>query len=188
LARTKPSRGVVTSVKIAKAKFKGQETFNDYELELSWGQLQAIYRALEHDHADPLADELFAELGYYLQNVPGPGESDEEYKEARDAESQANEMGEEPNERNNELVGDEIEEPPAGEEIEGTESPVGPETAEGEPPFRPEGEPREADEYLEEPPMRGESMMRHRMRRGMPRPKAQTGVTSMSPNQQGSGV
>lgn len=139
-------------MKIAKAKFHGQPSYNDYELELSWGQLQAIYRALEKDHADPLADELFAELGYYLANVPGPGEDEEEYKQAKEAEKQSIESGQtDDGEVNPELVGQEMEEPPPGEgmeEPEGAESPAGRETPEEvNNPTK-----AEADSYLDRPP------------------------------------
>jgi hypothetical protein len=138
---------------------KKKDTFNDYSVELSWGQLNAIYRALEQDHADPLADELFAELGWYLQNVPGPGEDEEEYKEAKDAEKQAIEGGEEagmPGEqRNPDLIGQEIgaEEPEGAEgPVEGQPAPGGEEMPQaGEPAERPEA--AEADQFLERPPV-----------------------------------
>ncbi len=156
---------------------KKKDTFNDYSVELSWGQLNAIHRALEQEHADPLADELFAELGWYLQNVPGPGEDEEEYKAAKEAEKQATEMGqggEGP--QANELLGDEVQEPGmggeegtepmpsagnvTGEEIPGSEGPVGPEGQEPPPghderPERPEPDmafAESVDELLERPP------------------------------------
>lgn len=72
-------------MKIKKMKFDGMDSFNDYQVEMSYGQLVAIRNALEKDHADPLSDELYAELNYYLQNVPGPGESSDEFKAERDA-------------------------------------------------------------------------------------------------------
>lgn len=137
---------------------KIKDTFNDYRVELSWGQLNAIFAALEKDHADPLADELFAELGWYLQNVPGPGEDEEEYKEAREAEKEAAEnaeFGEPTGEPEGEFLGQEVgsEEqggegdfgPEGGAEPEGAEPPVGPVTPE-----------EEADEFLERPPEHAE--------------------------------
>jgi hypothetical protein len=72
-------------MKIKKIKFDGMDSFNDYQLEVSYGQLIAMRNALEKDHSDPLSDEIFAELNYYLQNVPGPGESSDEFKAERDA-------------------------------------------------------------------------------------------------------
>lgn len=62
-------------------KIKG--TYNDYKVEVSFGQLQAIKSALERDHADPVSDELYAELCWYLDNIPGPGEEKDDLK-ARD--------------------------------------------------------------------------------------------------------
>ena len=59
---------------------KIKDTYNDYQCELSFGQLTAIRNALSAEHADPLADELFAELNWYLDNIPGPGESEEDIK------------------------------------------------------------------------------------------------------------
>lgn len=72
-------------MKIRKMKFDGMDTFNDYQVELSFGQLVAIRNALEKDHADPLSDEAYAELNYYLQNIPGPGEDSGEFKAERTA-------------------------------------------------------------------------------------------------------
>lgn len=123
---------------------KKKQTFNDYDVQLSWGQLNAIFKALEQDHADPLADELFAELGWYLENVPGPGEDEDEYKEAKEAERQAVEGGDEGaggGQPNPDLVGQEV--GPSGEP-EGAGGPV--------PPQEEPGTDDEADQFLERPP------------------------------------
>lgn len=72
-------------MKIKKIKFDGLDSFNDYSVEMSYGQLVAIRNALEQKHDDPLSDELHAELNYYLQNIPGPGESSDAFKAERDA-------------------------------------------------------------------------------------------------------
>jgi|MudIll2142460700_1097286.scaffolds.fasta_scaffold135474_2 hypothetical protein len=71
---------------------KIKKTYNDYKLELSWGQVEAIAQALEANHADPLADELFAEWKWYMERVPGPGEDEE----AWEAQQKAAEGGGEP--------------------------------------------------------------------------------------------
>lgn len=73
---------------------KIKKTFNDYKLEVSWGQVEAIAAALEANHADPLADELFAEWKWYMERVPGPGEDEE----AWEAEQKAAEGGGKPGE------------------------------------------------------------------------------------------
>lgn len=70
-------------MKIKKVKYDGLDSFNDYAVELSYGQLVAIRNALEAKHDDPLSDELYAEINYYLQNIPGPGESSDAFKEER---------------------------------------------------------------------------------------------------------
>lgn len=57
---------------------KIKKTYNDYKLELSWGQIEAILAALQQNHSDPVADELFAEWQWYMERVPGPGEDEEE--------------------------------------------------------------------------------------------------------------
>lgn len=57
---------------------KKAKTYNTYTLQLSMGQIEAIHTALEKDHANPIADELLKLFGYYLQNVPGPGEEEED--------------------------------------------------------------------------------------------------------------
>jgi len=59
---------------------KKAKTFNDYDLSLSYGQLEAVMASLERDHADPVADELYAELQWYMQRVPGPGEEEDDQK------------------------------------------------------------------------------------------------------------
>ena len=64
-------------------KIKG--TYNDYSLELSFGQILAIRNALGTEHSDPVSDELFAELGWYLDNIPGPGEDEEDLKKEEEA-------------------------------------------------------------------------------------------------------
>lgn len=132
---------------------KKKDTFNDYSVELSWGQLNAIFAALEKDHADPLSDELFAELGWYLQNVPGPGEDEEEYKAAKEAEKQALDAGDETGGAGGgpdpEHLGQELEAPPEDGMMgpEGAESPV---PADNTPPAE------EADRMLERPPERNQ--------------------------------
>jgi hypothetical protein len=65
---------------------KVSSTYNTYSVEMSFGQLEAIRNAMANDHADPLADELYAELTWYLDNIPGPGESEEDLKAAEEAE------------------------------------------------------------------------------------------------------
>jgi len=68
---------------------KKSGTYNAYTLALSWGQLQVLVAALERDHADPVSDELLAELKWMLENaVPGPGESEEDMK-AREQEEES---------------------------------------------------------------------------------------------------
>jgi len=59
---------------------KIDDSFCEYRVEMSFGQLKSIRDALEEFHADPILDELYQELTWYLQNVPGPGESTEEFK------------------------------------------------------------------------------------------------------------
>src|SRR5271157_1899782 len=64
---------------------KKKGTFNTYICELSFGQLLAFRNGLASDHADPLADEAYAELNWYLDNVPGPGEEEEDLKREEEA-------------------------------------------------------------------------------------------------------
>jgi len=60
---------------------KIKKTYNDYKLELSWGQVEAIAAALGQNHSDPLADELYAEWQWYMERVPGPGEDEEQIED-----------------------------------------------------------------------------------------------------------
>ncbi len=66
----------------------------------------AIHAALEKDHADPIADEFFAEISWYLENVPPPGSDEEQYKAAKDAEKAAEAEGSEG--RGDPGIGDEV--------------------------------------------------------------------------------
>ena len=73
-------------------------SYNTYTLTLSWGQLEAIRDALALHHADPLADEFYEEISFYMAgNVPLPGEDksakeieDEDEKSRKDSEGMAN--------------------------------------------------------------------------------------------------
>lgn len=59
---------------------KKSGTYNTYTWTLSYGQMEAIKNALEKDHSNPIADEMLAMLAYYIPNVPGPGEEEEDVK------------------------------------------------------------------------------------------------------------
>lgn len=60
---------------------KKSKTFNEYTLEISYGQIEAIVAALEQSHAEVIADELLAEIRWYIAHVPGPGEEEEDQKD-----------------------------------------------------------------------------------------------------------
>jgi hypothetical protein len=126
-------------MKIQKMKFDGMDSFNDYKVEMSYGQLVAIRNALEKDHSDPLSDELYAELNYYLQNVPGPGESSDAFKAERDAakktQGEAGEevTGDEAPATDTELeAGNDTLPPPPSDEDEDLGAPLGTTGGEGE--------------------------------------------------------
>lgn len=74
MVRVVRSNEAYTPMKLEKIK----KTYNDYKLELSWGQVEAIAAALANNHSDPLSDELYAEWQWYMERVPGPGEDEEE--------------------------------------------------------------------------------------------------------------
>lgn len=73
---------------------KIKKTYNDYKLELSWGQVEAIAAALGQNHSDPLADELYAEWQWYMERVPGPGEDEEEIEAQQKAAAGGGQPGE----------------------------------------------------------------------------------------------
>lgn len=64
---------------------KKADTYNTYNLEVSWGQLEAFKAALEADHADPVRDETMAELAWYMERVPGPGVDEKELEQQQAA-------------------------------------------------------------------------------------------------------
>ncbi len=155
-------------------------TYNDYKVEMSFGQLTALRNALAAEHADPLADELFAELTWYLDNIPGPGESEDDLKaqeQAADSGLAAPDAAQKPlkpkaddllpapgaEEGGEELpgaAGPGAEAPPEEappeeappEEAPPEESPTTGETPPEEAPPGPEGEESEADRRLPPPP------------------------------------
>lgn len=59
---------------------KKNESYNTYTLTLSFGQMEAILNALATDHTGPVADELYAELEWYMSRLPKPGEDEKEEK------------------------------------------------------------------------------------------------------------
>jgi hypothetical protein len=135
---------------------KVKKSFNDYDLELSWGQLEIVRAALERDHSEPIADEMLAELEWYMDRVPGPGEEEEEVKAREEGGAPV------PGESEGEMP---VEMPPAEAPGAGPEPP--PQEMPGEEaveagledrsPPAPEGEegavgPDEADQHLEAPP------------------------------------
>lgn len=140
-------------------------TYNDYKVEMSFGQLTAIRNALANDHAEVLSDELFAELNWYLDNVPGPGESEEDLKAEEEAaksgmaapeaaqnplKPKADDLLPAPDEEegsDEQLPG--AEGPPSGEEGPPEEGPPEEGPPEEGPPAGPEGE---ADRRLPPPP------------------------------------
>lgn len=79
---------------------KDLASYSDYKVTVSYGQLIAIRDALTAAHAEPMADEILQEISFYLQNVPGPGESKEEFEAREDTgkgiEDAANGVGNEP--------------------------------------------------------------------------------------------
>lgn len=144
---------------------KIKDTYNDYQVEMSFGQLTAIRNALGENHSDPLSDELYAELNWYLDNIPGPGESEDDLKKEEEAaasgmgsaeagqgqpvQAQADQMLPAPPEE--EMPG---EGEPGGEELppEGGEEGLPPEGGEELPPEEPGAEGSEMDRRLPPPP------------------------------------
>jgi len=64
---------------------KKDGSFNEYALDISYGELVAIENALADNHSGPVADELFAGLKWYLDgNVEKPGEEEEDKAEAKE--------------------------------------------------------------------------------------------------------
>jgi hypothetical protein len=71
---------------------KKKGTYNTYDVELSWGQIETLKGALEQNHADPIADEALAEISWYMERVAGPGVEQEEI-DAKQKASQEGGMG-----------------------------------------------------------------------------------------------
>lgn len=66
---------------------KEKDTFDEYSLRgLTWQHVIAMRDALAENHASPHADELFANLVWNLDRVPGPGEEDEDGEKEKEGE------------------------------------------------------------------------------------------------------
>lgn len=60
---------------------KVKDSFNTYKIELSYSEMMSAFKALAKSHADPVADEMFRGLQYYIERLPGPGEDKDEGEE-----------------------------------------------------------------------------------------------------------
>jgi hypothetical protein len=155
---------------------KIKKTYNDYKLELSFGQLEAISNALAANHSDPLADELYAEWQWYTERIPGPGVDEEDIK----AEQEQAQAGGPEGAREGEDVpvtmppGSEAGTPPEGGEPMGFPPAAGGKSGKASPKGKP-GEP-EGLKILkgEEPPAGGQV--------GLPEPGMDSGETAERPH------
>ena len=58
---------------------KKEGDFNSYSIDdVSYGELVAMEKAMSVKHSDPLSDEVYATLRWYLDELPKPGESKED--------------------------------------------------------------------------------------------------------------
>lgn len=64
---------------------KKSETFNDYTLNCSYGELEALKDALAKNHTGPIADTLYAGLLWELERLPKPGEEEDKKGEGEGA-------------------------------------------------------------------------------------------------------
>lgn len=56
--------------------------FNSYAIEdVSYGELVAMEKAMSTQHGDPLSDEVYATIKWYLDELPKPGEEKEDEDE-----------------------------------------------------------------------------------------------------------
>jgi hypothetical protein len=148
---------------------KKAKTYNTYTLQLSMGQIEAIHTALEKDHANPIADELLKLFGYYLQNVPGPGEEEEDIKAQDEHDAVNGDIGDEGDEVEDDLplpmppgykgdgrttvAGEGPEDLPGDDELPGGgDLPPGRNIADDESPALPGDETPEEDRRLPAPP------------------------------------
>lgn len=81
----------VGDIKISKLK----NSYNTYKLELSYGQIVTIQKALQAVHDDAIADELLAMFNYYTTELPGPGEDEEDADARKEAVAGADGQGDE---------------------------------------------------------------------------------------------
>jgi hypothetical protein len=62
---------------------KQNDTYDTYRVEISMGQLLGIRDALRNSHAGPVADEMLTEIDWYLNQLPGPGETKDDMEAAQ---------------------------------------------------------------------------------------------------------
>lgn len=69
-------------------KVNGQ--YDTYKMEVSLGEMKELLKRLEADHAEPVADEMHSAIRWYLDNLPAPGETKEEFKDRQEQEKEVN--------------------------------------------------------------------------------------------------
>lgn len=122
---------------------KKSGSYNSYQIQCSFGELEAFRDALALHHADPLADQLFEELSWWMAgHIPLPGEEKSE-KEKHDEKEEERKAAEENAEEGTELpdVPDSAFDDDGGSEGGGASAP--------EPSPEPEPKPSQAAESLD---------------------------------------
>ena len=73
---------------------KKDQSYNDYVLELSFGELVAISNGMsDFKGGGVVADEVRKGLQFYLDRIPGPGEDKDEFEAKQAAEKEAANAG-----------------------------------------------------------------------------------------------
>jgi hypothetical protein len=69
-------------------KKKGSNTWNVYEIELSFGELMAFYEMTKKSNG-AIADEMRANLSFYMTRLPEPGVDEKDLKKEQEAKKEA---------------------------------------------------------------------------------------------------
>jgi len=86
---------------------KSDKHYNKYRAELSYGELVRLRDLLQPDNSNPIDDEMFNALDWYIKRLPQPGETKDDLKakeEGGEAGGAAGEGGEVASETGGEAV------------------------------------------------------------------------------------
>jgi hypothetical protein len=73
---------------------KKSGTYDFYTLEVSFTEMAAMLNSLETDHSNPISDEMYAAIKWYIERLPEPGSDETKLRNPADEEKELEKEGE----------------------------------------------------------------------------------------------